>query len=80
MVSEIVELLHHNLFENVQVGDQNVGLLTDIKSALHTKINDHVTSTRLTNNIIHTLKLVHTSHTGTDHVPGHSAVTKISII
>ena len=74
MVSEIVKLFHHNLFENVQVGDQNVGLLTDIKSALHTKINDHVTSTSLIN--IHTLKLVHTSHTGTDHVPGHSAITK----
>ena len=43
MVSEAVELLHHNLFENVQIGDQNVGLLTDIKSTLlcNNKINIH---------------------------------------
>ena len=34
MISEIVKLFHHNLFEHVQVSDQNVGLLTDIKSAL----------------------------------------------
>ena len=34
MISEIIKLFHQNLFENVQVSDQNVGLLTDIKSAL----------------------------------------------
>ena len=38
MISEAVKLLHHNLFENVQVSDQNIGLLTDIKSELHTQI------------------------------------------
>ena len=74
MISEIIKLLHHNLFDNVQVCDHNVGLLTDIKSALHTQINNYVASMSLIN--IHTLRLVHTSHTGTDHVPGHSAVTK----
>ena len=45
MVSEIIKLLHHNLFDNVQVCDQNVGLLTDIKSALYYKqINNYVAS------------------------------------
>ena len=38
MISEAVKLLHHNLFENVHVSDQNVGLLTDIKSELHIQI------------------------------------------
>jgi hypothetical protein len=37
MVSEVIKLFHHNLFENIQVGDQNIGLLTDIKSALQIK-------------------------------------------
>ena len=41
MVSEIVKLLHHNLFDNIQVCDHNVGLLTDIKSALRTQINNN---------------------------------------
>ena len=45
MVSEIIKLLHHNLFDNVQVCDHNVGLLTDIKSALYYKqINNYVAS------------------------------------
>ena len=34
MINEAVKVLHHNLLENVQIGDQNIGLLTDIKSAL----------------------------------------------
>jgi hypothetical protein len=34
VVSEVVKLFHQNLFENIQISDQNVGLLTDIKSTL----------------------------------------------
>ena len=34
MISEVVKLFHHNLFEHVQVSYQNIGLLTDVKPAL----------------------------------------------
>ena len=34
MVSEVVKNFHHYLFQNIQVGDQNVRLLTNIKPAL----------------------------------------------
>ena len=30
MISEIIKLFHQNLFENVQVGDQNVGICVSI--------------------------------------------------
>jgi hypothetical protein len=41
MVSEVIKLFHHNLFEDIQVCNQNDRLLTDIKPALHNITNDN---------------------------------------
>ena len=38
MVYEVFKVLHHDLLENIQVSDQNVGLLTNIKAELYTNI------------------------------------------
>ena len=40
MVGEVVKVFDHDLFENIQVSNQNVGPLTNIKPAFYTQMND----------------------------------------
>ena len=37
MIAEVVKILDHDLFENIQVGDQDIGLLTNVVPAQHLK-------------------------------------------
>lgn len=33
MIAEVVKILHHDLFQKVQISDQNVGLLANVVPA-----------------------------------------------
>ena len=38
MVTEVVKIFNQDLFEDIQIGNENVGLLTNVKSALITQL------------------------------------------